>query len=35
MLPLLGESKKAFILIKAIKVVLALIIGLVVFFLGF
>ena len=35
MLPLLGESKKAFILIKGIKVIIALIIGFAAFGLGF
>ncbi|MGE5356425.1 MAG: putative manganese transporter [Deltaproteobacteria bacterium] len=35
MLPLLGESKKAFIVIKAIKVAVALIVGLAVYSFGF
>lgn len=35
MLPLLGESKRAFILIKGIKVVIALVIGFIVYGFGF
>ena len=35
MLPLLGESKKAFFLIKAIKVIIAIVLGYSFYFLGF